>query len=88
MDTPRRTYAERHEAIREEAQKKSRASLRMGALGVVLLFASGLGVWLLTDYAVAFLVGMVLGILLILYAFLLVRGSVQTFKAEDRTKIS
>ncbi len=87
MDAPRKSYAERQRAFREEAQRQSRTSLRMGALGVVLLFASGLGVWLAADYAVAFLVGMVLGILLILYAFLLVRGSVRTFKAEDRTKI-
>lgn len=88
MKASRTTYAERQQAIREEAQRQSRTSVRMGALGVVLLFASGLGVWLLPDYAVALLVGMVLGILLILYAFLLVRGSVRTFRAEDRTKIS
>ncbi len=53
-------------------------------MGIVLLFACGFGVWLLPDYALAFLAGMVFGILLILYAFLLVRGSVQTLKTEAR----
>lgn len=87
MAEPRRTYAERQQAVREEAQRRTQLSLRLGALGVVVLFASGLGVWLLTTYVLAFLGGLVLGVLLILYAFLLVRGSVRSFKMEDPTKI-
>ncbi len=87
MATPRASYLERQQAVREEAQGKARLSLRLGVVGIVVLFASGLGVWLVTDYALAFLVGMIVGIVVILYAFLLVRGSVQTLKTEDRTKI-
>ena len=84
---PRGTYAERQQAERAEAQRRSRRSLRVGAAGIAVLFACGLGLWLLPDYALAFLAGMVVAILLILYAFLLVRGSVQTFKTEDRTRV-
>ncbi len=87
MSSPRRTFAERERETREEAQRKTRLSLRLGGLGVVLLFASGVGGWLWTVYLVAFLGGMVLGILLILVAFLLVRGSVLSLKGEERTKI-
>ncbi len=85
---PRETYAERQKADRAEAQRRTRRSLRAGAAGIAVLFACGLGLWLLPDYALAFLAGMVLGILLILYAFLLVRGSVEAFKMADRPKIS
>ncbi len=87
MDAPRKTYAERQAMAREKAQGKARRSVRLGTLGIVVLFASGLGLWLLPDGAIAFLAGMVLGILVILYAFLLVRESVQTLEPEDRTKI-
>jgi len=87
MAEPRRTHAERQQAVREEAQRRTKLSLRVGALGVVVLFASGLGVWLLTAYVLAFLGGLVLGVLLILYAFLLVRGSVRSLKMEDPTRI-
>ncbi len=87
MAAPRETAAERERATKEEAQRKARLSTRLGALGIVLLFLSGLGVWLWTGYVVAFLAGMVVGILLLLGAFFLVRGSVLTFKGEDDDKI-
>ncbi len=83
MDAPRKTYAERQAMVREEAQGKARRSVRLGTLGIVVLFACGLGLWLLPDWALPFLAGMVLGILVILYAFLLVRGSVQTIKTGE-----
>jgi hypothetical protein len=88
MDAPPKPYRERQQQVREEAQRKTRLSLRLGALGIAILFACGLGTWLLSSYALAFVGGMVVGILLILYAFLLVRGSVQSLKLDDRTKIS
>jgi hypothetical protein len=88
MDAPPRPYRERQREAREEAQRRTRLSTRLGVLGIVILFASGLGTWLLTAYVLAFLGGMVFGILLILEAFLLVRRSVLNLKIEDRTKIS
>ncbi len=87
MAALRRTAAERKREEREEAQRKAKQSLRTGTAGVALLFVCGVGLWLLPDYAYGFIGGMVVGIILILYAFLTVRGSVLTFKGEDETKI-
>jgi len=87
MAAPRRTAAEREREAREEAQRDARRSIRLGAVGIILLFLSGVGVVLLPDYVFAFIGGMVVGILLILAAFLLVRGSVRMFKGEEETKI-
>lgn len=87
MAAPRKTAAERKREEREEAQRKAKQSLRLGTAGVVVLFLSGLGVWFLPGDAIAFLAGMIVGIVLILSAFLMVRGSVLTFRGEDETKI-
>ncbi len=88
MAAPRRkTAAERKREEREEAQRSARLSLRVGILGVVVLFLSGVGAWLLPGYVFGFIGGMVVGILLILAAFFLVRGSVLTFRGEDETKL-
>lgn len=81
------TAAEKERAQREETQRKTQASLRLGAAGVVLLFASGLGVWLASAYVLLFLGGMVIGVLLILAAFVLVRGFAMRLGIEDRTKL-
>ncbi len=87
MVAPRRTAAEREREAREQAQRQARLSIRLGVAGLAVLFLSGLGVWLWTAFVLAFLAGMVVGILLILGAFLLVRGSVLTFKGEEDNKI-
>lgn len=87
MAERRKSYAERQQEVREEAQRRTKLSMRVGVLGIVVLFASGLGAWLLTAYILAFLGGLVLGVLLILSAFLLVRGTAQRLKIEDPTKI-
>ncbi len=87
MAAPGKSPAARREAARQEAQRKARASLRIGVLGIVVLFLSGIGVLVLSDYVFAFIGVMVVGILLILAAFLMVRGSVLAFKEEDETKI-
>ncbi len=87
MAAPRRTAAERKRETQEAAQRDARLSMRLGLVGVVVLFVSGFGTWLLPGYVYGFIAGMVLGILLILAAFFLVRGSVLVFKGEDETKI-
>ncbi len=87
MAAPRRTPAERKREAQEAAQRDARLSIRIGLVGVVVLFVCGFGTWLAPAYVYAFIGGMVLGILLILAAFFLVRGSVLTFKGEDETKI-
>jgi len=81
------TAAEREREEREETQRKTRTSMRLGALGVVALFASGFGVWFASDYALLFLGGMVVGVLLLVAAFFLVRGFAMRLGLEDRTKI-
>ncbi len=87
MAAPRRTAAERRQQEREGAQQNARLSIRLGTLGVVVLFLSGVGVWLAPDFVFAFIGGMVVGILLLLSAFFLVRGSVLAFRGEDETKL-
>ncbi len=82
-----KTFAERQALAREEAQRQTAKSLRLGGIGVAVLFLSGLGAWLLTDFIFVFLATMVVGILLILTAFLLVRASVAALKANAPTKI-
>lgn len=87
MAAPRRTAAERKREEREEAQRNARRSVRLGTVGIVVLFLSGIGVWLAPGYVYAFIGGLIVGILLLLSAFFLVRGSVLTLKGEDQTKI-
>lgn len=87
MAAPRRTPAERRREEQERAQRDARRSVRLGTVGVVVLFLSGIGVWLAPGYVYAFIAGLVVGILLILAAFFLVRGSVLVVKGDDRTKL-
>ncbi len=87
MAAPRGTAAERAREAREAAQRNTRRSLRLGTLGVVVLFLSGIGVLVLTDYVFVFVGGMAVGIVLLLAAFLLVRGSVLALTRSDETKI-
>ncbi len=87
MAAPRKTAAERKREDREEAQRNAKQSVRVGTLGCVVLFLSGLGVWLVPAYAFAFIAGLVVGILLLLLAFFMVRGSVLVFKGDDETKL-
>ncbi len=87
MAAPRRTAAERKREAQEEAQRQARRSVRVGTVGVAVLFLSGVGAWLAPDFVFAFIGGMVVGIVLLLAAFFMVRGSVLFFKGEDQTKI-
>ncbi len=87
MAAPRRTAAEREREAKEAAQRSARLSVRVGTVGVVVLFACGLGVWLLPAYVFGFIGGMAVGILLLAAAFLLVRGSVLAFRPEDENKL-
>ena len=87
MTAPKMTAAEREREEREETQRKTRVSMRLGALGVVVLFACGFGVWLVNEYELLFLGGMVVGVLFLLAAFFLVRGFAMRLGLEDRTKI-
>ncbi len=83
----RRTAAEREREGKEAAQRNARRSLRLGTAGVIVLFLSGLAVWLLPDFVFVFIGGLVVGILLILAAFLMVRGSVLAFRPDDRERL-
>ena len=87
MGAPRRTAADRRREAEEAARRDARRSIRLGVLGTAVLFLSGVGVWLLPEYVFGFLAGMVVGIVLLLAAFFLVRGSVLTLKGGDQTKL-
>lgn len=87
MAASRKTPAETRREEQEAAQRKARRSLRLGTLGIVVLFLSGIGVLLASEYVFGFIGGMALGIVLLLVAFLLMRGAGLLLRAEDRTKI-
>lgn len=87
MERPRPTAAEREREAREEAQRKARLSVRVGALGVVVLFLGGFGVWLLPEDVLAFLGVIVVGILLVVAALFLVWGFSGRLRLDDETKI-
>ena len=87
MERPRPTAKDREREEKEEAQRKTRLSMRIGLLGIVVLFAGGFLAWLLPNYLVLFLVVMVLGILLILMALSLVWRFASRFRLDDETKL-
>ncbi len=87
MERPLPTAAERERQEREEAQRKARLSLRVGVLGIVLLFLGGFAAWLLPDQLLVFLGVMVVGILLIVAALSLVWRFSGSLRLDDQTKI-
>jgi hypothetical protein len=87
MERPRPTAAEREREAREEAQRKAQLSVRVGGFGVVVLFLGGLGVWLMPEEVLVFLVVMVVGILLVAAALYLVWGFAGHLRLDDRSKI-
>ncbi len=87
MERPRPTAAERAREEREEARRKARLSVRVGALGVVVLFLGGFGVWLVPEDLLVFLGVMVVGILLLVAALSLVWGFSTRLRLDDETKL-
>ncbi len=85
MVLPRTTAAERQRQEREETARRNRWSVRLGTLGVFLLFLGGIGVVLFPTDALPLIAVMILGILLLLAAFLMLRGSLLKLP-EDSTK--
>ena len=71
------TAAERAREERERATRRRRTSVRIGSLGLAVLFASGIGVFFSPGDAAAFLGLMAAGIVLLAIAFLLVRPKIQ-----------
>lgn len=87
MARPRGTAAEREREAREQAQRKAKLSLRVGGLGIAVLFLSGLGAVILPDEILIFLGAMVVGIVLVLVALSLVWGFAGRLRLDDETKI-
>ena len=87
MAAARKTAAETRREEQEAAQRQARRSLRLGTLGIVVLFLSGIGVLLAPAYVFGFIAGMAAGIVLLLLAFFLMRGVGLVLRAEERTKI-
>lgn len=87
MERPRPTAAEREREAREEAQRKARLSVRVGGLGVVVLFLGGLGAWWMPQDVVVFLAVMVVGILLLVAALFLVWGFAGRLRLDGETKL-
>src|SRR5439155_3716583 len=72
---PRRSRAaERRRLSEEVAIRKRKTSLVAGTLGLALVFAGGIGVIVSPQSALALIVAMGAGIVLLLVAFLLLRG--------------
>lgn len=87
MERPRPTAAEREREAREEAQRKARLSVRVGGLGVVVLFLGGVGAWWMPQDVVVFLAVMVVGILLLVAALFLVWGFAGRLRLDGETKL-
>ncbi len=87
MERPRPTAKEREREEREAAQRKTRTSMRLGLLGIAVLFVGGFLAWLLPDYVLAFLVVMIVGIVLIVAALSLVWSFASRFRLDDQTKL-
>ena len=85
MVPPRRMPSEREREEREATARRSQLSVRVGTVGVFLLFLAGVGVVLAPSYALPLIGVMVVGIVLLLSAFLLLRGSLLKLP-EDSTK--
>lgn len=75
--------ADREREAREAAIRRRKLSIRLGSLGVLLLFLGGVGVILEPAYVAELLAVMVLGVLLVVAALLLVLSLVW-----DVTKIT
>jgi len=81
MAPPRTTAAEREREAREAAVRRRGLSARVGTVGVVLLFLGGIGT-ILSPENVATMIGViVVGIVLVLAAFLLISDAVRDVKA-------
>ncbi|HYM39362.1 MAG TPA: hypothetical protein VEY12_04340 [Thermoplasmata archaeon] len=87
MERPRPTAADRAREEQEAARRRGKLSLRLGGLGVAVLFLGGLGVYLLPDASLPFIGAMVVGILLVVVALVLVWGSPMRLRLDDQTKI-
>ena len=87
MERPRPTAKEREREAREEAQRKAHLSVRVGGLGVVVLFLGGVGAWLMPEEVYVFLGVLVVGVLLVIAALYLVWGFTGHLQLEDQTKI-
>ena len=73
VSVPSPSESLRDREAREAAIRKRARSLRLGSSGLVVLFLAGIGTVLYPDYVAAFLVAMVVGFLLVLAAFLVIR---------------
>jgi len=73
VQPPRRAAAERAREAKEQAARRRRTSIRIGAAGLFVLFASGVSVVLSPQNAAALIAVMAAGIVLLAVAFLLVR---------------
>lgn len=83
MTLPKMTAADREREARETAMRRRRTSIRVGSAGVLLLFLGGAGIVLSPAYVAVLLVGMIVGIGLVVVAFLLAWNL-----ARDLTKIT
>ena len=81
MVAPRTTAAVRDREARENAARRRRLSVRMGAAGVALLFLGGLGTVLATELVVPMLGLMVVGIVLVVGALLAIQDALRDLRS-------
>ena len=76
--------AERRRVQEQVAARKRKTSIVTGILGLVLLFAGSMGVLISPSIALVMIVVMGTGIVLLLVAFLLVRGPIAALPGKTR----
>jgi len=76
--------AERRRVQEQVAARKRKTSIVTGILGLVLLFAGSIGVLISPSIALVMIVVMGTGIVLLLVAFLLVRGPIAALPGKTR----
>lgn len=79
------TAKERERAEREEALRRRRLSVRVGIAGLTLVFLSGILIILVPDYLVVLLGMMLLGVALLVVAFVLIQGAARSLKTLTKT---
>ena len=76
--------AERRRVQEQVAARKRKTSIVTGILGLVLLFAGSMGVLISPSIALVMIVVMGTGIVLLVVAFLLVRGPIVALPGKTR----
>ncbi len=73
MSLPRTSAKDHDREARERIESRRRVSIRLGSAGIILLFVAGAGILVSPETVSALLFVMVLGLILVVAAFLMIR---------------